>query len=125
MIVPEKLAHARFVRPSTIKLEFADGQKFSMTIGLLDMPSDQINWPTLKESPGGEKVVVKGRKGNSIPIDSATLRYLVDDKYAAKIDKSISDLHMTLTEQEECSRLSKLTRDPRWYDVGDEDDLFE
>jgi hypothetical protein len=35
------------------------------------------------------------------------------------------DLHMTPAEQAEASRLSQITRDPRWNDVGDESDLLE
>lgn len=34
-------------------------------------------------------------------------------------------LHMTPAEQAEASRLSKITRDPRWNNVGDEADLLK
>ena len=62
---------------------------------------------------------------SDLQLDSASLRYLVDGVYAAKIDQSIRDLHMTPVEFDEAARLSKLTRDPRWNEVGDENDLFE
>ena len=125
MTRPDQLIRARFIAPSRIAIEFADGRRFSLDAVLLGMPMDRIDWSALKASPRGEKIVVRGIKGDAIPIDSATLRYLVDNEYATKIDKSIRDLHLTPAEQEKVSIGSKLTRDQRWYDVGDEDDLCE
>lgn len=125
MIRPEQLAGASFVAPSTITLKFADGRLFSLAAERLGMPMDRIDWLTLQASPDGEMITVKRIKGGPIPIDSATLRYLVDEKYAATIDKSINDLHIPPAEFDEAAKRSKLSRDPRWYDVGAEDDLFE
>ena len=128
--VPEQLARARFVAPATIELEFVDGRRFALAVELLAKPVndfflDRMDWQSLEVSPDGDKIIVKRIKGGPIPIDSASFRYLVDEKYAARIVKSISALHMTPTEAEEASGLSKITRDPRWSEVGDEGDLFE
>jgi hypothetical protein len=118
----EQLTSAAFVEPSRIKLEFVDRRSFVLPIELLGMPADRIDWQTLKASPDGEKIVVKGIKGDPIPIDSGTLRYLVDEKYAAKIDKSIRDLHIPIEEARSATVDAPI--DPRWADV-DDDDLFE
>jgi len=118
MIRPEQLASARFAAPSTIELEFLDS-RYSLDISRLGMPVERIDWPTLKISPGGEKIVVKGIKGDPVPIDAATLRYLVDEKYAAKIDKSLESLRLSRDE------LAEMARDnpppPAWYDEPERD----
>jgi hypothetical protein len=100
MVGPEQLAGAAFAAPATIKLDFADGSRFSLAIGLLGMPLDRIIWSTLEVSPSGDKVVFKGIKGDPVPIDSATLRYLVDKKYAAMMDAKLKDLQFTEEELE-------------------------
>ena len=117
---PEQLALAAFVAPPTMTLEFADGQRFSLAIESLGMPMDGFEWSTLKVSPGGEEIVVQDVKGESIPIDSASLRYLVDPRYAAKVDESIRTLHLSAAEFDEAARL---LHNPAWDDIGNEDDL--
>ena len=69
---PERLTSGEFVPPSTIKLEFADGFSCQMNIDLLEMPIERINWPTLKLSPSGDKVIFRGIKGDLVPINSTT-----------------------------------------------------
>lgn len=119
---PDHLLRSQFVPPSTLDLSFADAH-FSLDVHLLEIPMDQVQWNTATASRAGNAMMVQTADGESIPIDSATLRYLVDPLYAAKIDKSIRDLHMTPDEAQEAAELSKRTRDPRWDEVGDEDDL--
>lgn len=119
---PDHLLRSQFVPPSTLNLNFADAC-FSLDVHLLEIPMDQMQWSTATASQAGDAMMVQTVDGESIPIDSATLRYLVDPPYAAKIDKSIRDLHMTPAEAREAAERSKRTRDPRWYEVGDEDDL--
>jgi hypothetical protein len=119
---PDHLLRSQFVPPSTLDLSFAD-TRFSLDVHLLEIPMDQMQWNTATASRTGDAMMVQTENGESIPIDSATLRYLVDPQYAAKIDKSISDLHMTPAEAQEAAELSKRTRDQRWNEVGDEDDL--
>jgi hypothetical protein len=99
-LTPERLTKVRYVSPSTIFLRFADGFSSSLNIKLLDMPSPQIQWSTLRASPNGEKIIVKVTKGGNIPIDTATLRYLVDEKYAAKMDAKLKSLQFSEDELE-------------------------
>jgi len=117
MINPERLSRAAFVRPSTIELEFADGRLFSLAIELLGMPVDRINWRTLKASPGGENAIVKGIKGDPVPIDAATLRYLVDPKYAKEMDEKLKSLQFTDDELENLG----LNETPAGFFDGPED----
>jgi hypothetical protein len=125
MVSPTQLARATFVPPAAMELEFVDGLRAVVPVESLEIPIDLILWPTIAASPHGEMMTMRKRNGDVLSIDSATLRYLADKKYAATIDESIAALHMSPTEQEEASRLSKRSLDPRWHDVGDEDDLFE
>jgi len=119
----ERLTRARFVSPSTIELDFIDGRRFSLAIELLDMPSDRIDWRTLEASPGGEKAIVKGIKGDPVPIDSATLRYLADKNYAAIIDAKLKG--QQFTEEE----LERIVRDnpppPEWFSQPSPDIIRE
>jgi hypothetical protein len=112
-ICPDQLVDARFVSPSMIELEFVDGLRRSLAIGLLGMPVDRINWPTLKASVDGTKVIVNGIKGDPVTIDAATLRYLVDEKYAAKMDAKLKSLQFTEEE------LERMVQDnpppPEWF----------
>jgi hypothetical protein len=59
--------------------------------------------------------------GEDVRLDSSMLRYLVDEKYAARIDKSINDLRLSPAEFDEAA---KRLRNPARKDVPDEDDLF-
>jgi hypothetical protein len=67
----ERLKRAAFVAPSTLELEFVDGLRF-LNAELLGIPMDQLDWSTVKVSPGGEGIVVNGVDCDSVPIDSAT-----------------------------------------------------
>lgn len=118
MIRLEQLAVARFVPPLAIELEFVDGLKGSLAIGLLDMPLDRMNWPTLEVSPAGDKAIVKGIKGDPVPIDSATLRYLVDKAYKARIDATLKNLQFT---DEELENLSLNDPPPGFLEQPDSD----
>ena len=100
-IPPDCLMYANYEPSSSaIELRFSD-KTFSLPIARLEMPMDRIDWPTLKASPGGEKIVVKGIRGDPVPIDSATLRYLVDEKYATKMDEKLKSLQFTDEELEQ------------------------
>ncbi|MFO0967800.1 MAG: hypothetical protein U0793_19740 [Gemmataceae bacterium] len=114
-----------FTPPTTLDLTFPD-KTFSLDVTALDVPANRLDWRTAKTLPNETGLAVDVINNNEkIAIDAATLRYLVDPQYAAQIDQSIRDLHMTPAEAEEASRLSLLTRDHRWYDVGDEGDLLD
>lgn len=115
----EKLTRAKFVSPSTIELDFVDGRRLSLAIEALGMPLDRIDWPTLEASPCGGKAVVRGIKGDLVPIDSATLRYLVDEKYAAKVDDSLKALQFS---REELALMARDNPPPaNWYDEPEQD----
>jgi hypothetical protein len=118
----DHLIAARF-DGSMIELRFADNKTFRLEMERLEMPLEQFDWRSVSAASTGDKMVVLGVDGE-VPVDAATLRYLVDAEYAAKADESIANLHMSPAEQDEACRLSQATRDPRWNDVGDEDDLL-
>jgi hypothetical protein len=115
----ERLRRAGFVPPSTIELEFVDGLRSLLAIDLLGMPVDRINWMTVTASPAGDKMTVNGIKGDAIPIDSATLRYLVDEKYAAKMDQTLKSLQFS---RDELAELARDNPPPSWwYDEPEQD----
>jgi hypothetical protein len=83
----------------------------------LGMPIERINGSTLAASPNGENIVVLGIKGDTVPIDAATLRYLVDETYAAKMDAELRRLQFT---DEELRQLD-LEEPPPGFFEGPED----
>jgi hypothetical protein len=97
------LVSARYIQPLSISLQFADRQ-FTLEAASLGMPVDRIRWDTAAISPTGDAMTVRGIKGETIPIDSSTLRYLVDPSYAAKMDAALKDLQFSRAELEEMAR---------------------
>ena len=118
----DQLVTVSFVPPGELCLTFAD-QIFHLPVSRLELRGE-IDWQTAQVSSGHE-MTVSDTKGDEIPIDAATLRYLVDTDYAAKIDQSIRDLHITPEEARTFSERSLRTVDPRWSDVDDDDLLDE
>jgi hypothetical protein len=109
---PDHLVQALYAE-GKLQLSFGDGQFFPLAVERLGMPVDRINWPTATASPGGESMMVQGIKGDPVPVDSATLRYLVDKHYAAMMDAKLKSLQFTDEE------LDRIVRDnpapPEWY----------
>lgn len=119
---PERLASVLFLAPATIRLEFADAT-FDLPIERLDMPVDQLDWQSASAAPTGNQMRIKSYGGDEVSIDAASLRYLADVAYAAQVDASIRSLQMSADEARQAAELSMRARDPRWHEIGDEDDL--
>ena len=109
----DELLKAEFVRPLTIKLEFADGMHYSLAVKRLGMPRSRIRWSSVTASETGDTMIVFGIKGDTIPIDASTLRYLVDAKYAAEIDSALERLQLSRDELTELARVSPPPHE--WY----------
>ena len=108
----EHLTCARFTRPSSIELTFAD-KTFSLPIHLLEMPIDRIQWSTVAASPTGEMMTVIGVNGELVPISAEVLRYLVDSEYAADADAVLKKLQFT---DDELERIVRDNPPPaEWY----------
>jgi hypothetical protein len=114
----DHLTNARCVDASSVELTFADRLVARVTLAQLGLADSDVDLRTANVTPTG--LAIKPTKGRRFVIDSATLRYAADPVYAAKIDKSIRDLHITPAEFDEAARL---LHDQRWNEVGDEDDL--
>jgi hypothetical protein len=101
---PQQLLRAHFLPPVTIELTFADGRSFSLPIERLGMPVDRIRWSTAKASPTGEIMVLTGTKGDDVPIESSTLRYLVDQDYAKELEAALGSVRLSREELREMAR---------------------
>jgi hypothetical protein len=119
------ISEVRYVHPAQLFLRFADGFEGTWMFDRPEFDISKMNVAAVTVSSDGTYIEVQSKSGEDVQMDSLSLRYLVDEKYAAKIDQSIRELHMGPAEAAEAARLSMLMRDPRWADVGDEDDLFE
>lgn len=100
----DQLKSARLATPRSIELEFADGEIRRLTISRLGMPIDQVRWETARATPAGEAMTVIAVSGDIIPIDTSTLRYLVDPAYRDEITKALDEIQFT---QDELRELSK------------------
>jgi hypothetical protein len=108
----DRLIVADFEPESTLRLKFGDGTSFTLDAARLEMPANRTDWSTVAISSAGDAIIVTVG-GEPIPIDAATLRYLVDDAYAAKIEASIRESQFSREE------LARLVREnpppPEWY----------
>lgn len=91
-IGPEHLIEARYVRPAQLFLRFADGLEGTWTFRQLELDMSNMKVTTIKASASGTTVKVKSKWGESVLIDSSSLRVLIDPKYAAKIEKKLNGL---------------------------------
>ncbi|MCI0683819.1 MAG: hypothetical protein L0Y71_17070 [Gemmataceae bacterium] len=113
-----RLVAVRFARPSTLQLTFAD-RAFSLPTAKLGMPKRKIRWSTVAVRPTGDAMTVRAIRGETVAIDSGTLRYLVDRDYAAAIDRALDSLGLTAQE------MDRMVRDnpppPDWYATTEPD----
>src|SRR5687767_9279550 len=85
------------------KLTFADDFKATLPVSRLEMPEGRFRWDTPTISPDGLTMTVEGVGGEAIPIDSATLRFLVDKDYAADVKARTDQLQPTREQLQELS----------------------
>jgi hypothetical protein len=112
----EKLIAATLASQTAMRVSFADGRTFSLAIADLGLPVDQIRWETA--TVAGAAMSVKTIDAESIPIDSSSIRYIVDSAYAREIDTSIASL---LIPQRELQELLPTSEPPEeWYRKGEE-----
>jgi hypothetical protein len=108
----DRLIVADFEPPSMIRLQFADDRCFSLAVEQLELPADRVDWSTIVPSSAGDSLIV-AVGGEPIPIEAATLRYLVDAAYAAEIETAIRQSQFSRDE------LARLAREnpppPEWY----------
>jgi hypothetical protein len=108
----DRLLAAAYEAPSTIRLQFADGQSFGLDVARLELPVQRTDWSTMMVSPAGDALVVSVG-GESIPIVAGTIRYLVDEAYAAGIETAIREVQFTREELAEFARTNPPP--PEWY----------
>ncbi|HEX3148688.1 MAG TPA: hypothetical protein VHR66_11425 [Gemmataceae bacterium] len=88
---PDYLLRARFVPPAYIRLQFADGNEYKLSVRRLGIPFRKIKWLDAETAPNGGGLALTAVKGEAILIPSTTLRYLVDSDYAASVDKKFEE----------------------------------
>lgn len=102
-VSPEHLASAKYVSRGKIELVFQDGLHALLDVKRLGMPTGKIDWKTCAAMLDGSSIVVSTPKGEKIPIDSGSLRYLVDPDYATKMDEALSAVRLSRDELAEIS----------------------
>lgn len=107
------LRAARLEGKAALRLVFADNRSFLLPVGRIGMPVDRIKWNTAEPSHGGTSMTVTGIKNDPVPIDSGTLRYLVDKTYADEMDAALRAIQFS---DEELDRIVRDNRPPaEWY----------
>jgi hypothetical protein len=101
----DHLSEVRFLRQSaTFELRFEDGFSAQLPVAKLGMPVNRVRWETAVVSPSGEKLHLTGIRGDAIPIDTTTLRYLVDSNYAEEVNKTLKSVRLSRNELRELAR---------------------
>jgi hypothetical protein len=97
-ISPEQLRKARLISAQTIEVVFADGLRRKLSIDDLGIDIEQFKWDTVKASPDGDAILIKSKAGKDIPMDSGSIRCLVDPEYANKIIEAINAVKLSRDE---------------------------
>jgi hypothetical protein len=86
----EQIVEARYVEPAQMYLRFADGLEGTWTFEQLDLDMSNMKSGTIKVV--GDDVEVRSNDGEDVQLDSSSLRYRVDAKYAAEIEAKLNIL---------------------------------
>lgn len=92
---PDVVFNARYVRPSRFFLRFADGYEGVWTFAQLGLDMSNMKPATIRAT-GGKKLVVKSKWGDDVELDCSSLRTLVDDDYAARLEARLDALAMRI-----------------------------
>jgi hypothetical protein len=85
----DHIVEAHYVRPGQLYLRFADDLEGTWTFDQLGLDMSNMKSTTVKASNAGTYLEVQSKWGESVQLDSSSLRVLVDPKYAAKIEKKL------------------------------------
>jgi hypothetical protein len=118
MINPEYLVRARFVRPSKVELAFADGLTVRRSFTELGIDPDELRLAATRASQSGNALEVQTRSGQTVSIDSASIRYLVDPAYAERLEAATSKLDIPSDKLDELAE--KYLPPQSWYGSADE-----
>jgi hypothetical protein len=88
----DHIAVAHYVRPGQLYLRFADDFEGTWTFDQLGLNMSNMKSTTVKASGAGTHLEVQSKWGESVQLDSSSLRVLVDPKYAAEIEKKLDIL---------------------------------
>ncbi len=116
----DALELVRFKPPESLYLQFCDGRQLNMSVASIGIES--VDWATASASPTGDAMIVRDCRGNEVPVDAATLRYLADPEYAAKIDLAIESLH---TPQSELQKMLPFCEPPQEWHDEDHNEIVE
>lgn len=86
----DHVAHAKYVAPSQMFLQFTDGFTGTWTFDQLQLDMANMKLPTVRASKSGTSVEVKSKRGERVQIDSSSLRVLTDPVYAAEIEDKLN-----------------------------------
>jgi hypothetical protein len=114
------LVAAEYLSAATIRVSFADGNSFTLVIGDLELPTDKLRWETASAASTGEEMLVEASDGDVIPIDSASIRSLVDPEYARELERAFLKLRGPLAGLERSVRLGH----PRCSEESESDSPF-
>jgi hypothetical protein len=81
-----------------IEVEFADNLKRKVAMRLVGLDATSIQHAKTKVADGGSGVKFTDNDGDTFVIDGASLRYLVDKRYAKEVDKQVVAILLPMDE---------------------------
>lgn len=114
---PDHLAKARCTSPSSVELTFADAFVARLTLAQMGLAMGEVDLRTSEAVDAG--LSIRSRQGRKkLVIDSATLRYVADPEYAARLDNSVAKLQIP---SERLERIAAQHKPPQeWYDSAED-----
>jgi hypothetical protein len=91
---PDHLADARFVRPNRLHLHFDDGLEGTWTFPQLGINPTNLDFQTMRVVASGTALEVKDSKRQVFQLDAASVRAMVDTKYAASMADALSSVEI-------------------------------
>lgn len=115
----EHIVEVKHVPPAKLFLRFADGFQGTWSLETLGLSLLTVK-PTTATISHGNAIKMKSVNGAVVSIDTSSLRYCVDNTYAANMDAEVASL---LIPSERLERIAANNQPPQaWYDSVEDDD---
>jgi len=116
--LPDHVTEAGHIPPAQLFLRFADKFFGTWTFQELGLNMANMKPETVRPSASGTAVEITSLDGEDVQLDSSSLRYSVDPKYAAQMDAEVESL---LIPSDKLERIARNHQPPQeWFDSPEE-----
>jgi hypothetical protein len=91
---PDHILIARYRAPDSLLIFFEDGLNDIWSFSQLGINPVGLNWRTIQVTDSGTTLEVSDYRGRHFKLDSASIRSMVDPKYAARMIEALSAMEI-------------------------------